>query len=266
MRFGICSYAYTWSVGFLENMPSNPMDIFALINGAKQLNISLVQIADNINLADYSKEEIEKIADYGEFTGVSFEVGTRGLNNIKRYCHIAKRLKSSFVRTVIDNPNNAWGVEEIIGKIRALLPTLEEHNIILAIENHDHLPSQTIKDILTEINSSLLKVCLDTVNSIGICEGLKQTIQLLKPWVINVHLKDYTIYRPYHLMGFVVEGTPAGKGVLDICALAKEFGEATFVLELWTPPENSLDATIKKEQQWVKESVEAVKKLNIFEI
>jgi 3-oxoisoapionate decarboxylase len=34
--------------------------------------------------------------------------------------------------------------------------------------------------------------------------------------VVNLHVKDFTIRRHQHMLGFEVEGTPAGQGMLNI--------------------------------------------------
>jgi L-ribulose-5-phosphate 3-epimerase UlaE len=67
------------------------------------------------------------------------------------------------------------------------------------------------------------------------------------------------------MMGFVVEGTPAGQGRLDVpwvLGRLREFGrECNAILELWTPPEADIDATIAKEQAWAEASVRYLRTL-----
>ncbi len=60
-------------------------------------------------------------------------------------------------------------------------------------------------------------------------------------------------------MGFVVQGTPAGEGMLNIPSLLarlKQNGrEFNAILELWHPPENDIVATVDQEAQWAAQSV-----------
>ena len=60
-------------------------------------------------------------------------------------------------------------------------------------------------------------------------------------------------------LGFVVEGRPAGEGMLDIpalLALLQAHGrDPNAIVELWPPAEATLDDTIDKERRWVEESV-----------
>jgi hypothetical protein len=67
------------------------------------------------------------------------------------------------------------------------------------------------------------------------------------------------------MMGFTVSGTPAGCGMLDIPALVRMLAPfkrcRTAVLELWTPPEATLEETIRKEQGWASVSAKYLKPL-----
>ena len=50
----------------------------------------------------------------------------------------------------------------------------------------------------------------------GAGEGFETVSEILLPYTINLHLKDFTIRRVSHKMGMIIEGTPAGKGMLNI--------------------------------------------------
>ena len=59
-------------------------------------------------------------------------------------------------------------------------------------------------------------------------------------------------------MGFIINGTITGQGMLPIKWLFNEvakYGKChSAILELWPPPEKEVEATIKKEELWVGES------------
>ena len=115
------------------------------------------------------------------------------------------------------------------------------------------------------MGSTNIGICLDTVNSFGALEGPEAVLGLLSPFVVNLHVKDFTIYRPTHNMGFIVDGRPAGQGKLDIPwlmdRLVAEGRDPNAILELWVSPEATVEQTIAKEQQWVKESVRYMRNL-----
>ena len=66
-------------------------------------------------------------------------------------------------------------------------------------------------------------------------------------------------------MGFVINGTIAGKGMLPIKWLLEETEKhnkcQSAILELWPAPENNVEATIQKEELWVGESARYLRKL-----
>ena len=99
----------------------------------------------------------------------------------------------------------------------------------------------------------------------GAGEGFETVSEILAPYTFNLHIKDFTIHRVSHKMGLIIEGCPAGKGMLDIPGLLKLIGSYSqcdsAILELWTPPEENIEATIKKEASWAEESIEYLKPL-----
>jgi L-ribulose-5-phosphate 3-epimerase UlaE len=60
-------------------------------------------------------------------------------------------------------------------------------------------------------------------------------------------------------LGFTLEGTPAGQGQLNVPWLLDRLRSAgrdvNAILELWISPEDSLEATIAKERQWLAQSI-----------
>jgi L-ribulose-5-phosphate 3-epimerase UlaE len=82
---------------------------------------------------------------------------------------------------------------------------------------------------------------------------------------VNLHVKDFSIRRSEHKMGFIVEGAPAGKGKLDIPGLLarlKALGRCgSAVLELWTPFGPTMEDTLQRESLWAAESMDYLKQL-----
>ena len=74
-----------------------------------------------------------------------------------------------------------------------------------------------------------------------------------------VHYKDFTIRRAWHMMGFICEGTPAGKGMVDTQWLLDTLKSSPYdfnvIIELWPPEQDTLDETIALERAWLNESV-----------
>jgi 3-oxoisoapionate decarboxylase len=262
MKIGLGTYALAWSIGVQGNLPKKPMDIYAFLDFAKTLGYNLVQIADNLPLDIFTEKELENIFRRSKELGIEIEIGTRGLvrENVWEYIKIARQLDSSLLRVVIDKNDYEPGLQEINAILRELIPELEKQSIVLAIENHDRLKAAEFAKIVQKADSPYVGICLDSVNSIGADEGFEEVFQLLSGHTVNLHLKDYVIRRKSHMMGFDITGTPAGQGFIPIPKIMKTLqikGKCkSVILELWPPPEPTIEATIEKEKKWVEESTQ----------
>jgi len=106
-------------------------------------------------------------------------------------------------------------------------------------------------------------VVLDTTNSLGASQGPEAVVEALGPRTINLHLKDYVVYRHSYMFGFTIEGRPAGQGHLDIPWLLqrmKDLGRnPNVILELWTPKQPTLAETIALEERWAAASIDGMR-------
>jgi sugar phosphate isomerase/epimerase len=261
-QIGLGTYALAWAIGVSGYPPpAAPLDAFAFIQVAHDLGLRLVQIADNIPLHTLTTEERARLRDQAKSLGVAVEVGTRGIQpeNIRAYLDIAAFFESPLLRVVVDAANFHPSPDEIIAITGELLPDLERRNITLGIENHDRFRAHTLADIMTAVKSPLVGIVLDTVNSFGSLEGPDVVVETLGRYVVNLHIKDFTIRRADHNMGFTISGAPAGAGMLDLPWLFGKldgFGrDYNAILETWPAPEATMDATIAKERAWVEQSV-----------
>lgn len=265
MKPGISSYTYTWAVGVPGNLPDTCLSAFDLIDKAIGLQVPVVQIADNLPLDKLSSGELDDLRIYAERNHIEIESGSRGLTeeNLEKYIRIAIKLKSRILRFVIDAPGYEPAMEDIHAIIRNFVPELEKTEIVLAIENHDRLLSRQFVEIVEKAGSQNVGICLDTVNSIGAGEGLETVIGRLAPLTVNLHVKEFTIRRASHKMGYIVEGCPLGNGMLPIDELFAKVSPAcnSAILEQWTPPENTLEETIRKEEEWANISINHLKNI-----
>lgn len=267
MRLGLSSYTYTWSVGVPGSLPEAPMSVCGLMERAEAKGIDLVQVADNLPLEKLTFEDLDLLRDYSEAKNIGLEMGGRGLTqeHTMKCLEIAERINSPLLRMVIDNKGFEPSIPEIKLIIKDLLPEFRKRRIKLAIENHDRLKAKEFENIIQHIGSEWIGICLDSVNSMGAGEGFETVAEILIPYTINLHIKDFAIFRVPHKMGFIIEGRPAGKGMLNIPDLIRRTSQTglchSAILELWTSPEKAIEATIKKEEKWADESINYLKSL-----
>jgi sugar phosphate isomerase/epimerase len=243
------------------------MSVFELLRFAIANKIKYVQFGDNMPLHLLSKKELTELKRTADKSGIRLQVGTKGLtiHNIEKYVAIAQTLSSPFIRVVIDDDEYHPDEKEVKQLIRKALPLLKEKQIMLAIENHNRFSAASLQSIILENDPELVGVCLDTANSLGAGEGLNEVLNMLAPYTVNLHIKDIRIQRMSHKMGFIVEGTAAGDGILDIPRIIHELDKTgkctTATLELWSDPEGTIELTLMKERQKVKKSIRYLKKI-----
>jgi len=241
------------------------MSAFDLIDKASSSGLGLVQIADNLPLETWPAENLFELFTYAENKNISIEMGGRGLTpeHVHQCLKTAKAIQSPIMRMVIDEKSFEPDLKSVISIIKELQPEFESCQIRLAIENHDRFKARDFEKIVQSVGNDWIGICLDSVNSMGAGEGFEEVSRILLPYTINLHIKDFTIRRVSHKMGIIIEGSPAGKGMLNIKDIVERLNKfnkcQTAILELWTPPEKEIEDTIIKEERWANESIDYLK-------
>jgi len=267
MRLGLGSYTYTWAVGVPGQLPDTPLTAQGLLDKAASLGVHVVQYADNLPLHKLSADELDNLERCADQYGISIEVGTRGIGaeHLRTYLQLAQRFHSPFLRIVIDTADHHPEPDEVVRALRPLMTEFEQAGVCLAIENHDRFRATVLRQMIEQIDSPFIGICLDTVNSFGALEGPDIVLDALGPYTVNLHVKDFSIRRVSHTMGFVVEGEPAGQGRLNVPwlldTLRQQGRDPNAILELWTPPESTIAATVAKEDDWAKTSIRYLRAL-----
>jgi len=265
MQLGIGSYTYGWAVGVSRHPPENPLTELDLLDKAKAAGLKLVQFGDNLPLHTLSQERLFVMKDRATADGITLELGARGLTteHLNFYVELCRFLGVRLLRFVIDAPDYEPEVKHVVELLRAHRAQLETAGITLGLENHDRLKAREFAWMMEQVKSPCIGICLDSVNSMGAGEGLEQIVDTLAPHTVNLHLKDFGIARLPHLMGFRIDGRPAGKGMLNVPWLLEKIRPSgrchTAILEQWVVPEVDLPSTIRKEEAWARESLTYLK-------
>jgi len=265
---GVGSYTYTWAVGVPSHTPKTPLTPTDIVRKANAAGLHCAQFADNLPLERLTTEERHELADFAASRRVAVEVGARRMtpDHLARMIDVAAFFGSHTLRFVIDGPGYEPTPDEAATVIREALPRLREAGVRLAIENHDRLLADEFREIVKRTDEDQVGICLDSVNSMGAGEAVRDVTRILAPHTLNLHIKDFTVRRVSHMMGFVVEGTPAGQGMLDIPWLletVRAHGRCqSAIVELWTPPESPSEKTIATEARWAEESLHYLKPLS----
>lgn len=272
MELGISSYTYVWWTGVPGYpAPREPLTPRLLLETAVSLGVRVVQIADNLPLDELSAQELETLRGSACEMGISIELGTRGIQPdiLRRGLRIAGALGAPLLRTLLDSPGEEPSAEDAAAMLREIAPEFERAVVVLAVENHDRIPAASLRRIVEGAASAHVGICLDTANSLGHGECIGQVIDTLGDLVVNLHIKDFSVRRLPHNKGFVVEGTPAGQGLLDIPGMLDRLRfrgrDYNAILELWPPPEATVEASVRKEMAWAQESLRYLRTLKAFQ-
>ena len=262
MKLGLGTYTYAWAIGVPgQAAPDRPMGALDFLEEAIRLEVGVVQFCDNLPLTRLNDAELKALEARARAAGLAFELGTRGLDptNLRSHLALARRLGCSFLRVVVDSGADQPTPEETVARLRLILPEFEQGGVKIALENHDRFRSRTLVGIIHQLGAERVGICLDTVNSFGALEGPEVVVETLAPFALCLHVKDFTIRRLDHQMGFVVEGCPAGQGRLDVPWLLEALRVSPHafnaILETWVPPRPTLAETTACERRWTEAGV-----------
>lgn len=261
MKLGISSWTYGWSTGIRGYPVKNPFTPLDIVGKAKDLGVNLIQYADNMPLHKFSDKQLQELKQHIDESAIEIELGTKGISpeNLMIYLKLCKQFNSTILRTLTDTAEKKPSENEIICQLRDFAPELERAGVCLAIENHDRFTASTYANIIEKVGSKYVRICLDSVNSFGIMENPDIVFKTLLPYTVNLHVKDFMIQRFPYGFGFTVEGRSTGKGMLNVpmfLEMARNSGhDMNIIIEQWVPPEENIQDTVKKEQEWAKECV-----------
>ncbi|MCS6835409.1 MAG: sugar phosphate isomerase/epimerase [Anaerolineae bacterium] len=265
---GLGSYGLAWAIGVGGYpAPPTPLNVQTFLRRAHELGLRLVQIADNLPLHVLSPQERADLRTEADQLGIAIEVGTRGIlpQHLELYLAIAQEFRSPILRVVVDTPTHHPQPAEVVEQLRLYLPRLEQMDITLAIENHDRFKAHILASIIQALDHPRVGICLDTVNSFGALEGPQVVVETLGPYVVNLHVKEFTVQRMPHNMGFIISGAPAGQGMLDIPWLLQclsAYGRPfNAIIETWLSPLETMEATVEQEWDYVRQSVRFLRTL-----
>ncbi len=261
MRIGLSTYALNWAWGIPGYPVETPLTLPEFLLLARDWGYAGVQIADNAPLLELSTAERDRLWKQADELGLFVEIGGRGLTpeNLDRYLDIACEARSPILRFVIDGPGYEPSLDALPEILAKAAQTCGEREVILAIENHDRFRAIQFAHWFESVGSPWLGLCLDSVNSYGCGEGFRETIETLLPYTVNFHLKDFRVRRQPYQLGLLIEGTPVGEGLLPVKSvidrLAAQGKCSSAIVEHWTAPEETVEATIAKEKEWCRLSI-----------
>jgi 3-oxoisoapionate decarboxylase len=264
MELGITSWSVPWSIGVAGYpQPSSPLGVLGLLDKALEVDVRVVQIADNLPLHEIPDAELDRLGEMARSYGLILESGTRSLNPdyLARYIGITHRIGARILRTVLSG--SLLGPKQLAAAeagIRQVIPMLDGKGVTLALENNEAFSAAEFAGLIRRISSPRVGICLDTANSLGRPETLETVVENLAEHAVVLHCKDYVIHRVDTRMGFSVTGTAAGEGRVNFEWVLGELFRLrrtgiSVIVEHWPPFAGTIEETIRIEEEWLRKSV-----------
>jgi sugar phosphate isomerase/epimerase len=257
---GITSFAYFWGAGLAGEARMTP---WSLLDRAVDLGLDVLQICDNVPMLDWSAVELEELRVTAGRRGVTLEVGasTLDVEYLRAHLEIAHALDAHLLRVVPHSGSEQQQklrVDDLCAVLDKLVPFCREHDIVLAVENYFDLSDDDLLQTVRRMDDEHVGICLDTANSTGFLERPEETARALAPHVVSLHLKDYVVTK-HPGVGYRITGAPLGEGWLDaravLDAIERAGREPNVLLELWMYAAETEAETVRREDEWVRQSV-----------
>lgn len=250
---GITSYTYRWA------MRGGQLDAWKLIDRTVELGLQVLQYLDNVPLDRWPDDDLRALRRAAEGR-LTLQVGMSGLDpqQLSRYIEVAGLVGADLIRVTVTTD-----IDTAYGSLTDLLPRLRAAGVTVAIENHFDQRSDQLAALMRRIADPHVAICLDTLNSIALLEGPAETVALLAPYAVSLHLKDGTTHR--HGTAFRIAGTALGEGLVDLPSLVRAVWAAgrrpPMLLEAWQDPAADEAATLAAEQALIERSIAYMREL-----
>ncbi len=266
-KIGISSFTYCFACGSRSYIkPQHIMTPHDLIDKAVALGAAVVQFGDNMPLEAYSDEELEQIRVHAERCGIDLEAGMRKATaeRLSDYIHITHKIGGHVLRVITDGIGFTPDLEDLCRILTSVIPQLEKSGVVLGIENHDRFSAHEYAKMVETINHPQVGLTVDTVNSLSHEEPLDEVLKYMAPFCVCLHMKDYVIKRYNGGGGLKITGVSLGTGRLDILKCYEECRiksnrDFNVILESWMEPCETLDETLRIEDEWASNGVSYLK-------
>jgi sugar phosphate isomerase/epimerase len=261
MAIGLSTYAFLWQ---FSETAERPLTLIDMVKKTHQLGLSVFQICDYASIQDMSDDELAEVRDVAESSGIQLELGTRGIQtlHLMNYLDIAWKLGVTFLRTMLHTPDHKPSVPEAIALLNEVLPAFADRGITIGLETYEQVSTDDLIHVVEGVGSPLLGVCLDPANSVARLELPADVIDRTTPFVVNIHIKDFTFTRQAGWVGFSLIGCPLGEGFLDydrMISVVQPGANVNQVIEHWLPWQGTSKETCQLEEQWTQHNIDILR-------
>lgn len=258
MPVGLSTYAFFWRS---SDAAPRPLGLPEMLAETHALGASVFQICDYPAIEALPAAELRNLRDRAADLGITLELGTRGISlaHLERYRELAAALGVRFVRTMLHTAGHKPAPREATALLRQAVARYRDQGVTLGLETYEQVPTSDLLAVVHGVDSPHLGICLDPANCVARLELPAYVIGEVAPFVVNMHVKDFTFTRQQGWVGFSLVGCPLGTGLLDYDAMvaAVRPGERGIsqIVEHWLPL-GPMAETCRIEREWTRHSAE----------
>ncbi len=250
---GLSTYAFFWQI---SDRAPKPLSLQEVLSRTRDLEAQVFQICDYQPLLAYSDTQLRDLKKYAEDLGMTLELGTKGIRteHLANYLRMADLLGAKVIRSMVTAPDHRPTLAEADALLKQSMPSFEVSGVTVALETYEQLSSTDLVALVESVGSTSLGICLDPANCVANLEHPIAVIDRCAPYVANLHVKDFAFTRRGGWVGFTLEGTELGKGLLPydymIDKVKPESRGINQVVEHWLTWQDDYETTSRIENEW----------------
>jgi sugar phosphate isomerase/epimerase len=254
VTIGLSTYSFFWQ---WHSTAPHPLSLLDMVAKTASWGISLLQVCDYPAVEHYGTDQLDELAAAGRRHGVTFELGTRSIEpgHLQRYLRLAERLEAPLVRSMITAAEAPGAVD----LLRRTTSAFERAGVTLALETYEQVPTTRLVEIVEQVGSPRLGICLDPANSVAALETPRSTVELSAPHTVNLHVKDFAFTRQQGWVGFTLAGARLGEGQLDVDhllgAVRPDERGISKIIEHWLVWQGDSETTCRTEDEWTEHNL-----------
>ena len=260
MTIGLSTYSFFWQ---WHDTAPQPLTLAQMVDKTALWEVRLLQICDYPPVERLDVQELSEIRSRAARHQVDLELGTRGVQpaHLERYLRLAQLLGAYLVRSMVRSDEAATAVD----LLRQVVPAYEQAGVRLALETYEQVPTAQLLEIVRDVDSPSLGICLDPANCVAALETPRSTIDLTADHVLNLHVKDFAFTRQGGWVGFTLAGAPLGEGLLDLTYLMERVRPdergINQIIEHWLLWQGASATTCALEDEWTLHNLEVLRDL-----
>ena len=176
---------------------------------------------------------LQPVWAWGHPSGLASGAAPEAVQDLIAHIAIARSIGANVMRICCGGRRTrppSWPEHKtrLLPLLRQVVGPAEAAGVVLAIENHIDLLADELLELLHEVRSDWLGVCLDTVNNLRLLEDPMVVAAKLAPYTRATHLKDCVAWRGSPRDFAFWPSVPLGRGIIDIPEVLHLLGTAGY--------------------------------------